>query len=396
MNGLGLVLGGGAARGAYQAGVLRYLYTDLAPRLGESLWPDIVSGTSVGALNSAFVATFQVEAIEHLSRIWRELTVDRVYRVQAGNVFGVMRSLFGGGAGSSLLDTSPFRQLVDAELPLATTRRVIDSGLLRAWVVSATQISTGFNVLFTDSASDDLDLSPLPGARAQRVTMQQEHVRASAALPFLFPPVSVDGRAYVDGGLRQNTPLRPVLRAGATRALVIALKVGLEEEAMVPTDEGVVTSVPFLAGKALNALLLDPVERDLRQARLINRIVRWGKATYGPDFETGLAEACGVRRVQTLLLRPSEDLGRIAAATFSSRPPESTAAVRYLLSYVADGAESGESDLLSYLYFDREYTSTLEQLGFEDAKRREEELARFLTTYVPDPTVRHSAQVDDR
>ena len=79
-------------------------------------------------------------------------------------------------------------------------------------------------------------------------------------------------------------------------------------------------------------------------------------------------------------MRPSEDLGRIAAEVYRSRPPKASPQVRWLLSLIADQVNraEGESDLLSYLYFDRHFTGELEQLGYEDARRQEEDILRFL------------------
>lgn len=376
MSTLGLVLSGGAARGAYEAGVLRYLYVDLPRKLGFVPWPDVVSGTSVGALNGVFPVSRNPQRVARLSTVWQELQIEDVYNLHPARTLarllrpGRDRSEFG------LLDPSPFHALVRREFPGAEMRRSLDSGVCRAFLVAATELATGYNSVFVDTGAE-LQIRGAPGSRYYRAQIDDDHCRASAAIPFLFPPVRVDGRWHVDGGLRQNTPLRPVLRAGADRILVIGLKQPREEEGAVPLTD-VSPNLTFLAGKTLNALLLDPVERDLWQANQLNEVIRWGADTYGQAFRERLDEDLGLREVEVLFVRPTEDLGRMAADVFRAHPPRASRAVRLLLDLVADRANAVEADLLSYLYFDRAYTAELEALGHADAARSEAAIVQLV------------------
>jgi NTE family protein len=372
---VGLVLSGGAARGAYEAGVLRFLYGDLARRLGRVPWPDVVSGTSVGALNGVFAACRSKEAVDRLCKIWTDLRIEQVYRFAPTLA---LRNLLGFRVPDpewGLLDPSPLYDLVGTSFPTAALRAAIGSGATRAFMVSATEVATGFNAVFVDGG---VEVSPQPGSRTHRTRIDAVHCRASAAIPFVFPPVRVDGRYHVDGGLRQNTPLRPVLKAGVDRVLVIGLKRSREEEAAQPVEDSGHPSPMFLVGKMLNALMLDPVERDISSAESRNRIVRWGKSKYGESFGTDAAAELGLREVATYHMRPSQDLGRMAGTIYRARPPKTDRAVRWLLDRVAEHTADSEADFLSYLYFDREYTATLEQLGWEDARAAEEELAALV------------------
>jgi NTE family protein len=199
------------------------------------------------------------------------------------------------------------------------------------------------------------------------------HALTSAALPLLFPPIPLYGAQLVDGGLRQNTPLGPVLRAGADRVLVVSLKRQAHDEERAPSPP----NLTFLVGKTLNALLLDPVEQDVHEARNINAIIEWGVRTYGASFATRLEEDLGVRKAEIVFLSPSEDLGEVAATLYRARPPKVGGAIAQLLDYAA-GNSGPDNDLLSYVYFDREYTGALEALGHEDAKRREDELVALM------------------
>ncbi len=381
---VGLVLSGGAARGAYEAGVLRYIYCDLPKQLGFAPWPWSVSGTSVGALNGGFVAGRRPEYVRRLSRIWQRMRIQDVYQLPEGGVLHVLRELLWPQRESALLDPTPLVDLITRNLPWDAARSALDSGQMGAFVVAATDLADGFNTLFVHTAYPNLRWDVLPGTRLKYTPLSREHLLASAALPLLFPPVRVGERWFVDGALRQNTPLRPALMSGANRVLVVGLQAASAQIEAKPLVDAV-PSLPFLLGKSLNALLLDPVARDFHRAELINRIVDWGEATYGAGFADKLEAGTNLRRVRLLHLRPREDIGRLASQVFRSAPPEVDTRLRWLLSQVADRANEtgGESDLLSYVLFDREYTALIERLGWEDARDQEAELLAF---FAPDET----------
>ena len=176
-----------------------------------------------------------------------------------------------------------------------------------------------------------------------------------------------------------------MLSSGVRKALIVGVKQDREEEAMKRRTQArrgnelagppKKPSLFFLAGKMLNALMLDPIERDLWSAEYRNHVVDWGVTTYGPTFEDQAREGLGLRKVDIVHLRPSEDLGELAGRLYRARPPKTSRAVRFMLDRVLAYTDDLEADLLSYLYFDREYTGVLESLGYEDAKRHEEQLA---------------------
>ena len=73
-----------------------------------------------------------------------------------------------------------------------------------------------------------------PHVRPVHARLKPEHALASAAIPFVFPPTPIDGIPYVDGGLRQNTPLSPALRLGSDRLLVVGLGTGKSTDGPLP------------------------------------------------------------------------------------------------------------------------------------------------------------------
>lgn len=364
------MLAGGAARGAYEAGVLRFVYGTLARRVGGLRWPDVVSGTSVGALNGAFAAGRDLEGLLWLCDTWRSLEIPMVYGLSYGDLLRAARLAFRDQP-FSLADAEPLYRLVVSHWPRKAIRRAVADGV--TLMVGATDLQHGGHVLFVESARPPAWV-PRPGVRVVHTRIRALHALASAALPLLFPPVPLEGSLLVDGGLRMNTPLHPVLRAGADRILVVSLKRRAqdEERALQPPN------LPFLLGKTLNALLLDPVEQDLFEAQQINQLLRWGQARFGEAFRTGIAADLGLREAEILFLAPSEDLGALAGEIYRKAPPRVSGAVGALLQRASGGPDA---DLLSYVYFDRQYTGAIEQLGYEDAARQEEALARL---FAPD------------
>ena len=387
---LGLVLSGGASRGAYQAGVMRFIYRQLPRTLGYVPWPHVVSGTSVGALNGMFTIPRSEKYMVYLSRIWRRMRVSDVFTIRPDDVLGALWGRYRGRSGAALLDPSPLEHLIRELFPREETRASIDSGKVKAFIACATDLADGTNTLFVDSADPELNLRPLPGSRVERRPIDPETLLASSAIPFLFPPVRIGNRTYVDGGLRQNTPLRPVLHSGVDRILLIGSHAAREHQVQ-PADDAsgtpshdVVPTLAFLAGKSLNAIMADPVERDLVVAKRMNDFISWGIDQFGAPFEDKCREDLGLRKVRIHSIRPKLDLGAVANATYRAHPPKDTASARLLLNLMADSANDagGESDLLSYVYFDREFTGRIEAQGYEDARAMEEELLEFFTAEV--------------
>ncbi len=371
---VGVVLAGGAARGAYEAGVLRYIFVDLARRLGSVPWPKVVSGTSVGALIGSFVAGRDLDGLDWLCRTWREMQIAQVYEMSYGALFRTLRTAFG-TATFALASARPMYELVIRHWPRHGLRRSVDQDGV-VFIVGATDLSNGQQILFLDSREPPPGREPRHGIRVVHTRVRSRHALASAALPILFPPIPINGRLMVDGGLRMNTPLAPVLRAGADRVLVVGVK---RKRTYDELREGAIPNLPFLLGKTLNALLLDPIEHDLAEAEHVNKLLGWGAAQYGPSFAEGMRRDFGLHAAEILYITPTEDLGAVAADVFKHSPPRLSGPVSTLLQRAAGRDAGPDADLLSYIFFDRAYTGTLEQLGWEDARRQEEAIARLVS-----------------
>jgi NTE family protein len=399
---VGFVLAGGGSRGAYEAGIIHYLRTDLARRLGRHVPIDIVSGTSVGAINAAFLAATMADPDAQAALLvaaWRALRMEELISLRPMDVLRAVRLLLGGDPpapvpGSfrygGLLETSGLERFVIRVIPWRGIDRNLRDRHLHAISVSSTHVGTGHTVVFLSSAEPvPREWSRDPFVRHRAARIGPRHVLASAAIPMLFPAVKIGDEYYTDGGLRQNTPMSPAIRLGADRLLLVSLRhVAAEPNQRVPELERErAEAYPkplFLAGKALNALLLDHTEYDLARMQRINLILEAGAASFGDRFEDMMNHAlvrlrgAPLRRIQAVHIRPSEDIGALAAEFVrSGRMQVRGMFARRLIQRLAAGEARHESDLLSYLLFDGNFASQLIDLGRHDAASKADELAQL-------------------
>ena len=217
------VLSGGGSLGAVQVGMRRAL-----ARRGSA--PDMLGGASAGAVNAAFVAghPFDEDSLEDLAGIWRSLRRQDVFP------FSPHRHLLAlTGARPSLCAPDGLRRLVSTHL----TYEHIEDAALPLHIV-ATDVLSGTEV--TLDRGDAVDA-----------------VLASAAIPGVFPTVSVGGRALFDGGVADNTPISQAVRLGADR--VVVLPAGVACALPAPPRAAIATAVHALTLLIEQRLVLDVV-----------------------------------------------------------------------------------------------------------------------------------------
>lgn len=396
----GLVLCGGGARGAYEAGVISYLRDELEPELSRTLPIPIIAGTSVGAINACHMATHaQVMSAQPglLIDRWKSLHVQEVLKFGVPDVLRMARELMGRPTAEAhrhggLVDPRALENVVMTGTHWPSLGRNIRSGLLEGLALSATEVATGRTTVFIQQHGGGLpSWTPEPNIHVVSARIGPRHALASAAIPLLFPPVQIGRRLFVDGGLRMNVPLSPALRMGATRVIVVSLRhMPAKDEAQAHDlddaqgEEIHYATAPFLVGKTLNALMLDSTDQDLGRLRAINDLLEAGTKAYGPGFQTVMSEAvprtgpapfCYVRNI---LIRPSQNIGKLAAE-YASSPTFSKRAkglAGMALRRMVD-EETEESDLLSYLMFDGGFAEMLIDLGRADARARRAEWVKF-------------------
>lgn len=387
---MALILSGGGARGAYEVGVLSYLFEDVTRILGRPPRVDIVCGTSVGAINGCFVTAHMSDPVLGLRRLvelWNELDLGRVLGFGVRQIVGLPRLALGGlGDGSGLFDVTPMAELISKEISWRAVSRALRRRHVRALSVSTTELSTGRTVVFVQTSPDQaMPAHPPPRTLFRADHIGPHHALASAAIPLLFPPVRIDNEMYLDGGLRQNTPIAPALRLGATH--IFAIGGSREVRGIHSTPDGTAhlraPGAAFLLGKILNAFLLDHIDGDLQLLNRINDVIEDGTRAFGDGFVDNLNDSARRRgapayeRVRCLAIRPSEDIGRLASLHVRKGRFKGDPFVTKRLFSLLDLGVGSEADLASYLLFDGQFCRQLIELGRADAQARKHELLAF-------------------
>jgi NTE family protein len=385
---IAMILSGGGARGAYEVGVLWYIFDDLSRMRGAPPKIDILCGTSVGAINACYLAAHLADPVlgmRRLVHLWSELQITRVLGFGPKQFIGIPRLLLGGGEGAGLFDVRPMAELVQREISWRALARALRRKYLRALTVSTTEVATGRTVVFMQTAPD----VEIPRTAPPRTLFRSDHIGphhalASAAIPLLFPPVRIDDELYLDGGLRQNTPIAPALRLGATHIFTIGSS---REFKGVRTNEGgsdiKAPGAAFLLGKVLNAFLLDHVDVDLDLLTRLNHVIRDGTSQFGPDFVAAMSKEAEKRNAQpysyvnTFTLRPTEDMGRLASDHVRRGKLTGNPFLTKRLLSALDVGVGDEADLASYLLFDGQFCRQLIEMGRADAHAHRDEILAF-------------------
>lgn len=387
-----LVLAGGAARGAYEVGVIDHILTEVSKDLGRDVPLDVLSGTSVGAINVCALAAFADEPRTRATRMvkhWTELRIADVVRPDVGELISMMRGLFARGSSSrrgGIFDPAGLAGILDGFIPFERIDANVRAGKISAVTVSTTHVASGRTVVFVQRAADQPPLWRDATVIARPTKIRAGHALASAAIPFLFPSVTIAGESYYDGGLRQNVPLSPARQLGAEGIVIVNPRYMMPPETAMALPQGSVTPTPlFLLGKTINALLLDRIDNDLDRVRRINDLLEAGTRRYGEGFVAAINEELGrppekwMRPVKTMMIRVSHDIGKMAgefvrSSRFAGR---SRGMVGTLLKRLADGESPSGTDFLSYLLFDGEFAGQLIEVGRADARARHGELVDF-------------------
>lgn len=358
---IGLVLSGGGARSAYQVGVLQFV----AERLPDFRFP-ILTGVSAGAINATFLAAHRgtfLEATRELRTAWGGLSSDRVFHLHLGPLTAAgIRWIAAGSPGRktmrSLVDTSPLRRFLHETIRLEGIDSNIAAGRLRALGLSSMSYSTGETITFVHAAAG---IPPWERAMRrgvlERITV--DHVMASSALPLIFPAVRVGDQYFGDGAVRQGAPLAPAIHLGADRILAIANRYPH------PWENGQNGAVPLPAqiiGHLFHSVFLDSLDADAERLETVNRLL--ARDSSAP---------ADLRPIRFLVVRPSQDVGKLAVAYREMLPRPMRMLLRSLGAYRARDA-----NFLSYLIFAEPFLTRLMDLGYDDARQQWPEIEKFL------------------
>ena len=371
-----LVLSGGGARTAYQAGVLRFV-TEAFP----DATPETVTGVGMGGVNAALWCgggPSPEAATEQLVRFWDEMTPSDVF--EARSIWDLVTQIMHRtpSENQSLLDLTPLRRTLtrilspadDGTLPRLATR--LGTRRLRALALTTSRYATGETVTWvqTENAHPGIDDWEHGRRRAEAIDVTLDHVLASASLALLFPAVQIGG-AWHGAGVGMLHPLAPAVRLGADRLLVVSTRPDASPD-NAPATDATTTDAPApdpypsplqIASLLSNTLLLDAPEQDAVTAERIDDLVR-----HLPPDDRPLSPA------DVCVLRPSTDLTALAEGLDLDIRDRLGATLRYL-----HAEDSGLPDLLSILLYAPEFVRRCLLLGYTDAETQADRIERVLT-----------------
>ena len=414
---IALVLAGGGARGAYEAGVIKYILEEMPQTTETQTFFNIFSGTSIGALNSCFFASHAdqpAKAAKELIKYWQSITIDRILHFGYTELFHLFRTLVGGSANESIMhsqnqtrhsphppiagifNSAPLFEQMREAIPWERIQSCFANNSLVGLSLCATEVCTGKSTIFFQNNTQKKNICGSDHSKEARyVKIQLEHAMASSAIPLIFPAVQVNATCYTDGSLRQNTPIHPAMRLGAEKMLVISLSQDPEVEfrsARKGCRRNPNPGMLFLLGKVLNVLITDALDYELKRVEMFNTIITSGEKIYGDDFldhinhlTRGYRNA-DYRVIETYMIRPSQSLHQVAVDCAQEFPDE----IHFpglpgtLLAKLFHSNIFLDSELLSFLLFTPTYIQRLIDLGFHDASKHEQNLIRFFDGHLED------------
>ncbi|WP_354699904.1 hypothetical protein DSM112329_00163 [Paraconexibacter sp. AEG42_29] len=396
---IAIVLPGGGARGAYEAGALSVLLPALEAR-GEKI--TIMCGTSVGAINAAFLGSMSDKPAAEQAQLalarWREMRKGDVIKPIIGPSLPLTGLRFlgellevPGVRLASIMDPAPLAGSLDHWINWEALQRNVKMGVLDAVCVIATALTRGGPVAFVHTDGKVPPNKASTDVRYVRVgALAAEHVRASAAIPLLFPPVEVTTPTsaadyYIDGGTRLNSPIAPALALGADRVIVIGF-----EPFAAPPPRPVTPVQPRLAdvtANILDGLLVDQVAADLHRLASVNTFYAessggGGFSQAARNYRTSQGKK-PYKKVSYALVAPERkgEIGAIAEEVFQKhysgwrglRSPDYPVLSRLL----GGDRTRARGELLSFLMFDEHFVARLLEAGAADAQRWLDRHPRF-------------------
>ncbi|NBX85273.1 MAG: patatin [Gammaproteobacteria bacterium] len=365
MSKIALYLAGGGARGAYQAGVLKAIYSILRT---HQIPFEIITGVSVGSVNASIIAqhadNFQF-AVEQLEELWCSIHCNKIFNVDNFNItksflrnFGIM--FLERRQSGYLLDTSPLTEFLKKQIHFRKIAHNIDTQKLKMFEIICMCYDTQQNYSFCQQNDPDFSHWQHYKHISSTTNIKLEHILASGALPLFFSPVTIDDRFYGDGSMGLISPLRGAVHTKADKVLIISNRHPMNAQNKSPLKE---IGFGQILGTMLSSLFQDNLDRDIEIVNHLNdisdMISMWNKR-YSPWQD-----------VKTMHLRPNTDLAKIAIQAKHELPM----ALKTVLSIFGGGAQSGE--LTSFLLFESSFTTEIFNLGYDDTLQMSENILDF-------------------
>nr|MDQ2695932.1 patatin-like phospholipase family protein [Pseudomonadota bacterium] len=289
-------------------------------------------------------------------------------RIAFANGLRWFLSILFGGLGrftpKSLLDNSPLRQLLEAELRLQNIQGCIDAGILHAFSITAAAYYSGHSVTFYQGHD-----AIRPWKRTRRIGIPRpitmDHLMASVAIPILFPAVRIGYEYYGDGSMRQLAPLSSALHLGAERLLVIGIRNERPDDYEEIQHRLVYPTLGHVSGYILDTLFMDSLSMDLERLKRINHTLS--------HIQRSNRKHIPLRQIDLVTIFPSQDIRPITERHIHLFPNS----VQYLFHGIGAANRSGRP-LMSYLLFEEGFCRELIDLGYHDAMRARRKILRLL------------------
>lgn len=368
-----IVMSGGGARGAYQAGVIKALEEVLRP-LGRFPF-DVVSGVSAGSINAGGLASFSDDfstAAQRLERLWAGLKAELVIRTDLRSLSKIgavwlkdlsLGGALGGGQARSLLDTQPLRELLSRNYFPERTQKNLDEKKFFALAISASNVYTGNSVCFVQG-QESAQLWSRHKRVSEKANISVEHLMASSAIPIFFPTVELDGRHFTDGCIGNIAPLSPAVHLGAKKIIAIGVR-NIDMQSETNLGPRGLPTIAHISGLLLNAVFMDAIEVDIQRMQRINEVLAVAPVGYQNKQHW--------KPIEILQISPSESIGAVAQH-YSKNIPR---VVRYLMRGLGD--PSSIEEIASYLLFDTSFCSRLIEMGYNDGLRERTKIEELFT-----------------
>lgn len=377
---LGLVLMGGGARTAYQAGVLSAIGDLLGQTQAAQTFPfQVLSGTSAGALNATYLASKALDGLSGLSdlaRFWSGIRTPAVYHLpdtplarfsRWATALGLVLSV---RKKTAAMDSLALVNTLHHAIALDRIDTALNQGVLHALAVTASSYSSGVHWTFCQTRDGQAIPWSRPGRRAEQQPITIEHLMASSAIPFIFPPTPlwVDGgmEFFGDGSMRHTSPLSAAVHLGSDRILAIGVAQPARSTPGHPHQIHEHPSMGTIAGHAMASVFHDTLEADVAQIARINQTLH--------VLPESVRAKLPFRTVEVLSLQPSASLDALAQEHVHALPTPILRVLEGLGALQGSGAA-----LASYLLFEPGFVQALMALGKADVQARADEIHTFLT-----------------
>ena len=346
-----LVLSGGGAKGAWEAGFLKYV----AEKWGQKF--SVVCGSSIGAMNGMLYC-----AAAHDEKNLSKMIVDPWNKISFTKAVGIPFRDYIKGNICSLLDNSPLIDFINQNLDTQQYRSNMDKGIVGSHIVTTTNLNSRKSYVWVDTTNNK-NYDAITHT-VKKVKLTATHIVASGAIPVAFKPTKIDGNWHSDGSATNNTPILPAIMSfyndenGQTspnnldrKAKILVITQPDPDVASRVWEKcpNIIVSTSHLT----DAMFANHMLQDISKANIINSFLdTMGVKSYGK-----------YRKIELLVARPTKSVDSLAT----------TAAADMGLGFLPDNLTSSAA----FIFIVQPYIQRLLKLGYDDAVSMHSQLDEF-------------------